>query len=378
MRLRCAGWQHTLKGAAQFDNTRQEIPIMPSPHTAILPTPVFDWDPVARPPIAGLRPYRLETFRLEPESGPVGGKFIVHNYGHGGAGITVSWGCALEVLDVLAKRGISQSDSIAVLGAGVMGLTVATVLRERNLPVTVYAKSFPPNTTSNVAGGQWAPSMINQNDGVRFDRILRRAFATHSAKGPPFGVSHRDNYTLTRAGNFESCPRDVIPAPRQFNHLPFAHLTMPGHAYATLLVEPPILLDKLSADLTASNVCMVHHEFQSLSQVSGMKETIIVNCTGLGSRQLCQDNKLHSVKGELVLLPPQGNLQYLFAGHHGYVFPRRDAVVIGGSEKFDDFSDTPDMATCRRILANMKGLFEGTAALMFAIDALPDWVMRSK
>jgi hypothetical protein len=64
---------------------------------AILPTPDFAWDPTTRPPIAGLRPYRERTYRLEPEV--VGSKFVVHNYGHGGAGITLSWGCAHEVVD---------------------------------------------------------------------------------------------------------------------------------------------------------------------------------------------------------------------------------------------------------------------------------------
>ena len=88
-----------------------------------LPTPDFSWDPTTRPPIAALRPYRERTYRLEPEI--VGNKFVVHNYGHGGAGITLSWGCAHEVVDIVRARGLADNDSIAVLGAGVMGLTAA-------------------------------------------------------------------------------------------------------------------------------------------------------------------------------------------------------------------------------------------------------------
>ena len=45
-------------------------------------------------------------------------------------------------------------NAVAVLGAGVMGLTVATLLAEQNIPVTIYAAEFTPNTTSDVAGGQ--------------------------------------------------------------------------------------------------------------------------------------------------------------------------------------------------------------------------------
>ena len=62
-------------------------------------------------------------------------------------------------------------------------------------------------------------------------------------------------------------------------------------------------------------------------------------------------------------LPPQPNLQYLFAGHHGYVFPRQDCVVIGGSEEMDNYDPTPDMQICKSILANMKGLFTGATAM---------------
>jgi D-amino-acid oxidase len=342
----------------------------------ILPTPNFDWDPAARPPIADLRPYRLQTFRLEPET--VRGKFVVHNYGHGGAGITLSWGCAHEIVDIVTARGVTANDSVAVLGSGVMGLTAASLLLARNLNVTVYAKAFPPHTTSNVAGGQWAPSLVNHSDSAQYTRILRRAFAEHKARGAAFGVSARENYTLVHASNFESCPPDVIPRPTSFAHLPFAHLKSSGFGYATLLVEPPIFLAKMHDDLAAANVAFVAREFHDLGEVSGLAETIVVNCTGLGSKTICKDRLMHPVKGQLVLLPAQPDLKYLFAGHHGYLFPRQDAVVVGGSEEMDVTDPTPNLRICKAILANMKGLFTGGATMSLEPELVPSWAMRSK
>jgi D-amino-acid oxidase len=259
-----------------------------------------------------------------------------------------------------------------------MGMTAATLLRALNLNVTIYAKSFPPNTTSNVAGGQWAPSLVKQNNIQQFNRILRRVYTTHQSGGHAFGVSPRQNYTLVRAGNFESCPKDVIPEPQQFQHLPFAHLKSPGFAYSTLLVEPPIFLTRLYGDLLAAQIAMEKREFNDLSEVAEMPENIIVNCTGLGSKQICRDNLVHAVKGQLVLLPSQPNLQYIFSGHHGYVFPRQDSVVVGGSEEMDAVDDKPDMRICQTILANMKAIFGGSPALAMLDESLPDWALQSK
>lgn len=346
------------------------------PVNAALPDPNFTWDPVARPPIAGLRPFRDQSYRLEPQT--VGTKFVVHNYGHGGAGITLSWGCAHEVADIVTAHGFAPGQAVAVLGSGVMGLTAATLLRERGLSVTIYAKTFPPHTTSNVAGGQWAPSLVKHNKPNQFARILRRSFATHKAKGAAFGVSPRLNYTLLHAGNFESCPKDVIPAPKQFAHLPFAHLKSPGFAYSTLLVEPPIFIARMHADLVAAGTAMMTREFALLSEVSALAENIIINCTGLGAKKLCADARMHAVKGQLVLLPAQPALQYLFSGHHGYLFPRNDCVVVGGSEEHNPANAIPDMTICKAILANMKNVFAGNIGLSATLESPPDWAMTSK
>src|SRR5258707_14108102 len=85
--------------------------------------------------VVGLRPYRPEGFRVEAER--VGEKLLVHNYGHGGAGVTLSWGTASLAVDVLSEPGAittgsrrrsrsrNSSRRFAVLGCGVNGLSTA-------------------------------------------------------------------------------------------------------------------------------------------------------------------------------------------------------------------------------------------------------------
>ena len=123
----------------------------PVARTGCLPPVNVSADRVIRT-LAGLRPYRASGFVVRAEA--LGDKRLVHNYGHGGAGITLSWGSAKLAVD-LGLPG--HRGPVAVIGAGVMGLSTARLVQEAGFPVTIYAEALPPDTTSNIAGGQFHP-----------------------------------------------------------------------------------------------------------------------------------------------------------------------------------------------------------------------------
>ena len=141
----------------------------------------------------------------EPIPSRFGSKFLIHNYGHGGAGITLSFGCASVVADhvqVLIRdmRRSRMRPSVAVIGSGVIGLTVAAELRRRwrKIPITIYAKELDVRkTTSFMAGGQFGPSGIGQN--IR--RKTKRTYLPIISGGRAVGSSnfriHREH---TRTG----------------------------------------------------------------------------------------------------------------------------------------------------------------------------------
>jgi D-amino-acid oxidase len=332
------------------------------PASSNLPTPDFTFDPDASGAcIAGVRPYRNVSYRLDAET--ISGKFIVHNYGHGGAGITLSWGCAAKVRDIVQQHLVTcQDNDVAVLGAGVMGMTAATLLRDLGLTVTIYSDRNPNETTSSKAGGQWAVSVIEfQGKEQELGDILRTAYTMfENSIGQGFGVSKRPNYTATRAHNLDivlQLAPGLIPDPVVLPRMPFEGHTQGGFEYQTLLVEPPIFLPRLEADLRARGVAFVHKRFTSRSDVlSFLTEKIIIDCTGLGAMTLWSDPKLVPIKGQLAMLPAQLNLQYLY-GQNGYMFPRADHLVIGGTFELGVNDETASKSVCQDLVDHMKSLF---------------------
>jgi D-amino-acid oxidase len=350
----------------------------------ILPSPNFDASIVDY--IAGVRPHRSHAYRLERVSHS--GKHIVHNYGHGGAGITMSWGCATKVVElvneILRDDAHAADGGIAILGAGVMGLTSATLLRQITPPrkIAVYTDKLYPETTSRKAGGQWCPASVEYtNKDDEFKQILRDSHAMFSGQiGSVYGVSPKDNYALERPydlTNFRILP-ELTPE-TCYSRLPFAKMNCSGFSYRTLLVEPPIFLKKIHNDLVRAGIPFRIKKFQpetptarAGNTVMGLSEKIIINCTGLGSKDLFGDPGMIPVKGQLLLLRPQPALDYLFSGYDGkrtgedchdwvqYVFPRHDALVVGGTYQETVNNEAAHPETCKTLAKHLKAIFSGT------------------
>lgn len=321
---------------------------------ADLPTPHFTFDADAPGAcVAGIRPYRCGSYRLEAEA--VSGRFVVHNYGHGGAGITLSWGCAAKVQDLVRARvAASHETEAAVLGSGVMGLTAATLLLDLGLTVTIYADRMFADTTSHKAGGQWALSLVEYHGNEsELKDILAKAYNTFkSSIGQNFGVYERPNYASKVSHNLEEVLRiapGLIPRRKDLPRMPFHGHHNPGHLYQTLLVEPPTFLKRLADDLNTRGVRFVQCKFADQAHLfSTVTQKVIVNCTGYGAKKLWNDPAMHAIRGDLAMLPPQPSLQYLYS-QGGYMFPRTDHVVIGGTFECSE-SEQPDKAECKKLV----------------------------
>jgi glycine/D-amino acid oxidase-like deaminating enzyme len=104
---------------------------------------------------------------------------------------------------------------------------------------------------------------------------------------------------------------------------------------------------------------LVVKEFRTREEVARLPEPVVFNCAGLGSRELFGDQKLGPVRGQLEVLLPQPEIDYCYLGG-GYMFPRRDGIILGGTFDHDDWSLAPKPEQTARILEGhaeiMKGL----------------------
>jgi glycine/D-amino acid oxidase-like deaminating enzyme len=314
--------------------------------------------------VVGLRPYRPSGFVVDAQR--FGNKLLVHNYGHGGGGVTLSWGTASLAVDMardflIAHKSVRPTH-FAVLGCGVSGLSTARLLQRRfqNGPgtVTIYAKDLPPDTTSNIAGASWSPTSVFETTTPKFNeqfrqacRISNRAFQL--LVGPEYGVRWIETFELS---NHEMSLQRELPGgndlypqiethkdPDNYFGFPFVR------QYSTMLIEPSIYLSALLRDFYIAGGRVVVREFRNKQELARLREPVIFNCTGLSSRALFGDEELSPVRGQLEILLPQPEIDYCYLSS-GYMFPRRDGIVLGGTWDHDDWSLTPDPEQATDIL----------------------------
>ena len=313
----------------------------------------------------GLRPYRAGGFRVERQA--LGDKVLVHNYGHGGGGITLSWGTAKMAVDLGYD---SSKPDVAVLGCGAVGMATARLLQERGAKVRVYAKDLPPNTTSNIAGAQWWPSSTFDEQSATPDirqrqfEAARFAFRRYqSLVGDAYGVSWETNYSLSNNPNstYPAAPDDPMHAlivnlrrlaPDEHNFpSPFVH------QFDTMMIETPLYLRRMELDVRQAGGEIHVREFADISQLQALPEQTIFNCTALGEGRLFGDTEIEPVRGQLAILLPQPEIDYNVISR-GYMFGRRDGIVLGGTFEHGNWSLEPDPQTTANILARHRAIFD--------------------
>ncbi|MEP7116229.1 MAG: FAD-dependent oxidoreductase [Acidobacteriota bacterium] len=371
-------------GACAPKARAQMPPAMPTPNLPVptvgrrpplyLPIPRVSADRVIRTTV-GLRPHRPSGFVLK--AGKLEGKTVIHNYGHGGSGMSLSWGTAAMAADLALAHPERRA---AVLGSGVVGLTTARQLQRRGFAVTLYAANVPPDVTSNFSLAAWTPTsglvdMTKRTPEWNTQLVQAAEIAYRQLQfmaSPRYGISWSTNYTPTEAALSARGENALLP-----KHLNSEMtLLQPGeHPFPTtyaierpeLRIEPNIYLPALMDDVLAFGGQFAIRKFESPRDVLALQENVIVNCTGLGAKALFGDDELMPLKGLLVLFPAQAEVNYSTGG--GFNIPeaqrnlfihmtsRHDGIVLGGTSERDVWNTDVNEVEKKRIIDNHVTLF---------------------
>lgn len=235
-----------------------------------------------------------------------------------------------------------MGSEVIVVGGGVIGLTTAVTLAESGTRVRVWSRDAVDATTSAVAGALWWPYRIEPEERVgawslASLRVYEQLARSPDETGVRLMAGVMADTALAGLGPWAA----EVPGLREHPY---------GLRASLPLIDMPAHLRYLRRRLEAAGGVLERRAVASLDGAG----PVVVNCTGLGARELVPDPEMGSVRGQLVVVENPGVDAWYVAATHGaesvYLFPQPYGLVLGGTAQ-DDRWDTPaDPAVARAIV----------------------------
>lgn len=271
-------------------------------------------------------------------------------------------------------------DGVTVIGGGVVGLTAALRLAEAGRRVDVVARAYSPDTTSDIAAAVWYPFRAGPPAAVaRWSRVGYDVLRDLAAHDPAAGVTMVDGVELGH-GPLPDAPWHACV--EGFRRLPPAEVPPPfrhGLAFRAPVVAMPSYLGWLRARAAAEGVGFATADVTPEALAAALAGgATVVNCTGLGARDLVGDRALYPIRGQIVRVAPGFASRFVQATQPPqpvtYVIPRPDCTVLGGTAEVGRDDLAVDPATADAIVARCTALvpaLAGAAVLSHAVGLRP-------
>ncbi len=316
-----------------------------------------------------IRPFRTKGPNLDVEQ--IGDAMVVHNYGHGGSGWSLSWGSA----NMAVQKAMSASPKqIAVVGCGIIGLTSAITAQRAGAQVTIYTRELLPRTRSVRANGSWTPdSRISlaaeapANFGATWEQMARMSWKTlRSYLGlPGKPVTFTDHYRLSDTPFGEEAPPDPsIPPlpPPSWTGLPTQESDFGQYAasIADLTPRSQILTDDINpfpvkhvsrttqmyfnfteyghllmTDFYIAGGKIVMRDFHAPGELADLPEKVIINCPGYAAHDWWKDKAMVPVRGQTGWLIPQPEVNYAMTYRNVQILSKSDGIMVIALEHGD-------------------------------------------
>jgi len=276
-----------------------------------------------------------------------------------------------------------MAERIAIIGAGVSGLTCGVVLAEHGYRTAIFAKDIGQQTTSSVAAAVWFPYHVEPAE-----RVIPLALETYQvlldlARFPESGVSIIESRQFLRTGEIEipdwaiplgaqplpvvipsevegsRCansklsPRDPSTPRAYAGSAQDDHCFASGFSLRVPLMDTTIYLDYLTARLRkAGGEIYANVHFGKVEDVD-RKFDLVINCAGIGARELVRDADLEPHRGQVAIVPRIEGLTCAIVCDDAplmYAIPRTNDCVFGGTNEVSD-NLAADPATTSQIVA---------------------------
>lgn len=246
-----------------------------------------------------------------------------------------------------------QGYDALVVGAGVSGLTTAVVLAESGLSVRVMTSDPPLRTVSAMAGASWGPFLAGHEAVSRWSAVSRAVFVQLAAE---YGSGVHLSTGVEAYQNMDGAPRwaTEVPDYRDCGLGEFPTGYRGAWRYTIPLVDMPSYLTYLSRRLGhCGGGIDVIAPLASLS-VPLSVAPVVVNCTGLGARELAEDATVVPCRGQLTVVENPGVTEFFQDNIDGdeltCIFPHGDKVVLGGTTESNVDEMSYDLRQERRVL----------------------------
>jgi D-amino-acid oxidase len=331
-----------------------------------------------------LRPFRAAGPRLDTER--IRDTLVVHNYGHGGSGWSLSWGSST----IAVSKALAQSpDRVAVVGCGALGLTSALLAQAAGKPVTIYTRELIHQTLSMRATGSFTPdsrialtSAVSPEFPALWEEMARTSLKTFRGYLglPADPVRWIDRYIVSdlaapvartpaegelQFAAYGSRLSDLFPQAENLRPTDTPFRAASVRRRSVLMFNLASYSHLLMTQFRLAGGRIEHREFHEPQELASLPEKVVINCTGYGARALWRDETVVPVRGQHAYLIPQAEFDYALAYRDVNVVPRSDGIVVqavsgGDMRGYNDESLVPDRQEAEsavRTLATLYGEF---------------------
>ncbi|BBM82593.1 FAD-dependent oxidoreductase [Candidatus Uabimicrobium amorphum] len=265
---------------------------------------------------------------------------------------------------------------IAIIGGGISGLSCAICLQQAGFSPTLYSDKWTPNTTSDVAAAVWYPFTVEPEEKVAvWGKKSYEIFFDIGEESPESGVYFLPGYDLFGLKMPEQWWQHFVKDFRRLSGDEIPSGYVDGFSFLTPIIDMHYYmpwLEKRFLDGGGKKIT------QKISHIEDVKADIVINCAGLGSRELVNDKEVYPLKGLILKVHAPQIREFRHDFKNGpnclsYIIPRKDNCVLGGTtEATDDLSvDMEAAKAIQRRCANLNPSLENAEILKYETGLRP-------